>query len=67
MTAVCPNCVPKVPIVIKQMQYQGETVVYVGPLRSEDRPANIIPASSMAMADKIASQAGFAKPKKLNF
>jgi len=47
---ICPECFPASPVVMKRKLANGQESVWVGPLKDEDRPPDILPVSSMLEA-----------------
>jgi len=47
MFACCPSCLPKYPLVLKRIMRHGSEHFYIGPLRSEDRPSDIVVVRDM--------------------
>ena len=44
---ICPECFPASPVVMRRKLADGQESVWVGPLKEEDRPPDILPVSSM--------------------
>jgi len=61
MFAICPECLPGTPLVIERR----ENAFYVGPLKQEDRRANLLLVKDMSVVDAFAGQAGLAKRRKM--
>jgi hypothetical protein len=53
--SACPSCFRQYPIVMKHVVRNGSPAVFVGPLRQEDRPSDIVVVSGM---DKVKGMIG---------
>jgi len=63
--AVCPECFPEIPVVLKRkLNSNGQQAIYVGPLKEADRPADIVPASSLSQVSEFVSKDALAKFKR---
>ena len=60
--ALCPECHPDRPIIMEVREdSQGCKGVFVGFLRAEDIPPDILPVSSLTQVDRFVSQAALSK------
>lgn len=67
MFALCPTCYPKRPIIMEQRNDdEGRPGLYVGFLRPEDHPADIVPVSSMSQLHDFASAEAIAKVERID-